>query len=260
MDGEERIYAPGTLQAKEGQPTIEQSEAERSHRENERRLATLLSNLPGMAYRCKNDRDWTMEFVSDGCEALTGYKASDLVGIGARPYNSLIHPDDRGRIWNEVQESVGKRLPFRLTYRLVAADGRERSVWEQGVGVFSGTELTALEGFITDITDRTDAEAKLQAQNERLRRIIEHTDAGYFRIGTDGCYEDVNPAWLRMHGFANREEAIGLHFSAVQVPEDVAKATEVVDALARSDSTRSGEFSRLRRDGSIGYQIGRAHV
>jgi PAS domain-containing protein len=95
-----------------------------------------------------------MEFVSDGCEALTGYKAADLVGIGARTYNSLIHPDDRDRIWNEVQESVSKRLPFRLTYRIVAADGRERSVWEQGVGVFSGTELTALEGFISRVGER----------------------------------------------------------------------------------------------------------
>ena len=70
-------------------PAAHQSETERSLRENERRLATLLSNLPGMAYRCKNDRDWTMKFVSGGCEALTGYKAIDLIGVGATTYNSL---------------------------------------------------------------------------------------------------------------------------------------------------------------------------
>src|ERR1039458_1211961 len=58
-----------------------------------------------------------------------------------------------------------------------------------------------------------DAEARLQAHHERFQRIIENTDAGYFRIGMDGSYEEVNPAWLRMYGFANREEAIGLHFS-----------------------------------------------
>src|ERR1039458_4188203 len=128
-------------------------EAEPGQRETERRLATLLSNLPGMVYRCKNDRNWTMEFVSDGCEALTGYKAIDFVGVGARAYNSLIHPDDRERIWNEVQEAVGQGTPFRLTYRIHAADGREKWVWEQGVGVSAGADQEVLEGFITDITE-----------------------------------------------------------------------------------------------------------
>ena len=194
MDGEERVYAPGTPQAREGQPTIQQSEAEQSHRENERRLATLLSNLPGMAYRCKNDRDWTMEFVSDGCEALTGYKAADLVGIGARTYNSLIHPDDRDRIWNEVQESVSKRLPFRLTYRIVAADGRERSVWEQGVGVFSGTELTALEGFITDITERKLADDTLREAEANYRSIFEGAVEGPEVGCRDG--KASGPRWI----------------------------------------------------------------
>jgi PAS domain S-box-containing protein len=98
-----------------------------------------------------------------------------------------------------------------------------------------------------------DAEARFQAQHDRFRRIVQNTDAAYFRIGMDGCYEDVNPAWLRMYGFTRREDAIGLHFSAVQVPEDVAKAESIVEALVRGESVKSGEFSRLRRDGTIGY-------
>jgi PAS domain S-box-containing protein len=109
------------------------------------------------------------------------------------------------------------------------------------------------EGFIDDITERKEAEARLQAQRERFQRIIENTEAGYYRIGMDGCYEDVNPAWLRMHGFTRREDAIGLHFSAVQTPEEVDKAGEIVEDLMRGGPVRSGVFSRLRRDGTIGY-------
>jgi PAS domain-containing protein len=53
-----------------------------------------------------------MELVSDGCEALTGYKATELVGVGARTYNSLIHPDDRNRIWHEVQVALTSGFHF----------------------------------------------------------------------------------------------------------------------------------------------------
>ena len=41
--------------------------------ESERSKSVLISNLPGMAYRCNYDKDWTMKFVSDGCIMLTGY-------------------------------------------------------------------------------------------------------------------------------------------------------------------------------------------
>ena len=62
-----------------------------------------------------------------------------------------------------------------------------------------------------------------------------------------------------MHGFTSREDAIGLHFSAVQVPEDAAKTEETVRALMRGESIKSGEFSRLCRDETIGYHSFSAH-
>jgi len=58
--------------------------AERSRLEGElgeshRTLATLMSNVPGMPYRCQNDRDRTMEFVGDFSSELTGYDPPQLI-------------------------------------------------------------------------------------------------------------------------------------------------------------------------------------
>ncbi len=50
--------------------------SEKAIYESQRRLVTLMGNLQGMAYRCKVDRDWTMEFVSNGSFQLTGYIAT----------------------------------------------------------------------------------------------------------------------------------------------------------------------------------------
>lgn len=55
---------------------------------------TLLDNLPGMAYRCKNARDWPMLFVSKGSTELSGYAPAALLG-GQPSWGDLIHPADR---------------------------------------------------------------------------------------------------------------------------------------------------------------------
>src|SRR5262245_39072709 len=57
----------------------------------------LLANLDGMVYRCRDDANWTMEFVSEGCARLTGYASEDLLLNGRISYEELTHPDDRQR-------------------------------------------------------------------------------------------------------------------------------------------------------------------
>ena len=145
--------------------------------ESERRLSILMANLPGMAYRCRNDRHWTMEFVSDGCFQLTGYPESELLENRSVAYGNLIHLDDRQAVWEQVQQALAERRRFQIEYRLKTATGDEKWIWEQGVGVFSENDkLQALEGFAADITDRKRAEEQLRLMNERLeQRVLERT-------------------------------------------------------------------------------------
>jgi len=148
------------------------NEMSRELEESQRVLTTLMANLPGMAYRCRNDKEWTMEFVSEGSLILTGYEPSDLIGNKKVSYAELVHPDDKQAVWDQVQAGLNKREPFQLEYRISTNQGDEKWVWEQGRGIFSAEgELLSLEGFITDITERKLAEERLIHLNAVLRAI-----------------------------------------------------------------------------------------
>jgi putative methionine-R-sulfoxide reductase with GAF domain len=173
-----------------------------------------LSNLPGIAYRCRNDRDWTMEFLSDGCLDLTGYWPSDLLYNRTLSYAQLILPEDRGDVWNDVQAAVSKKMAFELVYRIKTADDEVKWVWEQGRGVFSDTgELLALEGFITDVTEQKQAEEGLRRANRALRtrtacnRAVVHA-TGESRLLDEVCQAIVQVGGYRLAwvGFAGHDE------------------------------------------------------
>jgi PAS domain S-box-containing protein len=181
--------------------------ADEALRKSQRTLTTLLGNLPGMAYRCRNDRTWTMEFVSEGCERLTGYPAEDLLHNRRVSFNEITHPDDQPWIWDEVQAALQRREPFELEYRITTAGKQEKRVWEQGRGMFSPEgELQALEGLIIDVTDRRRAEEALRASERNYRQIFDAAnDAIFIQDPETGAILDVNEATCRMFGFGREE-------------------------------------------------------
>jgi PAS domain S-box-containing protein len=99
----------------------------------------------------------------------------------------------------------------------------------------------------------------LEEHEIHLRNIIKNTPAGYFRINLEGRFVEVNDAWLRIHGYDSPEEIIGKHFSVTQVEEELNIALKHVSDLLSGTAVPSGEFSHVRKDGSIGYHTFSAH-
>ncbi|HSF73998.1 MAG TPA: PAS domain S-box protein, partial [Microcoleus sp.] len=149
--------------------------AEEALRESQRALATLMSNLPGMAYRFRNDADRSMEFVSEGCYQLAGYSPEEFIGTREVSISELTHPDDRDNLWNAVQVALQENRPYQLNYRITSKNGELKWVWEQGLGVFSDSgELIALEGLITDISEqKRSEEALLRSQTELTQQKLQ---------------------------------------------------------------------------------------
>ncbi|MCF8363825.1 MAG: sigma 54-interacting transcriptional regulator [Prolixibacteraceae bacterium] len=140
--------------------------------ESERRLSTLMANLPGMAYRCLLDENWTMEFISKGCEKLTGYLPDELMNNQILAFQSLIHKEDREAVREKVNKGIEQDVPFQIKYRITTATGEEKWLWEQGSAVRNeNDEIVALEGFITDITEIKKAEQELIEKEMIVREL-----------------------------------------------------------------------------------------
>ncbi|MDH4249888.1 MAG: PAS domain S-box protein [Nitrospira sp.] len=151
----------------------ERKRIEEDLRESQRKLITLIGNLPGFVYRSKNDRAWTLEYVSEGISDLTGYTVDEYLVQHSISYNENMHPNERERVWQDIQAALEQRRPFELTYRILVKSGEIKWVWERGEGIYApdGT-LSYLEGFVTDITERKRAEHLLRQSEERYRRLI----------------------------------------------------------------------------------------
>lgn len=130
--------------------------------ESERSKTSLLSHIPGMAYRCKYDRDWTMEYISEGCKDLTGYPPSDLIENNRLSFNSIVAPEYREKLWEMWGEAIREKRDFEVEYQIIDAQGGRKWVMERGQGVYSPTdEVLAIEGIILDVSKRKASELNL---------------------------------------------------------------------------------------------------
>ncbi|MBI3547158.1 MAG: EAL domain-containing protein [Gammaproteobacteria bacterium] len=163
-------------------------------------LSTLMGNLPGMVYRCHNDKDWTVDFVSVGSYALTGYTPEDFASNRVT-YGSLIHPDDSESVWAQVQKGIQAKSAFELIYRIHTASGIEKWVWERGLGIFSDVgELLFLEGFVTDISELVRAQQEVRDSHAILENVFSSTHVMIAYMDPQFNFIRVNQAYAADDG------------------------------------------------------------
>jgi len=216
----------------------------RSHDASALSLELLLSNLPGMVYRCLNDSTWTMVFLSAGVEKMTGYPASAFIGEEAMSFASLIHPNDRAAVADDTNAAIRERRPFQLSYRITTASGKLRWVWEQGSAVFDEQgNVEALEGFIADITvlRRADMLALEQAS------LLDKARDAIFVIDMSSRITYWNKGAERLYGW-EAKEAQGQRMSDLLCDDHAAYSEAYQTALVEGEW--AGELSQRRRDGS----------
>lgn len=170
--------------------------------ENERFVSTLIVNLPGFIYRCANDKDWTMYYLSKQCKETTGYEPEELLNNSLLSYNDIILPEFQKEIWEKIQDSIKNDLPYELEYQIVKKDGNIIWVWERGRAVKdTDGNILYLEGYITDITDRKQAEEEIK----KLLTAIEQSEVSIVITDKQANIEYVNPHFTKVTGYSKEE-------------------------------------------------------
>jgi PAS domain S-box-containing protein len=214
--------------------------------ESERMLSTLVSNLPGVVYRCRNEPGWPMEYVGGDVAAVTGYEARDFLG-GDSFWGELIVEEDRETVWETVQRALDARESFEVTYRITDADGETRWLREQGQGVFENgdDEPVALEGFVTDVTDRKRRERELVEYD----RLVDAMGDPVYTTDASGIVTTFNDPAEAITGY-DADAVLGEHVSNVLAPGEVERGEAVIrDLLGSDDETATYDISVRTADG-----------
>lgn len=169
------------------------------------RFRAMMGNIPGVMFQCLNDAHWTMKYISEAVEQLTGYSATDFIDNRVRSFASVIHPDDQQRVDDEVQVSLAGERYYSMEYRIVRANDEIRWVHERGrlVDAHEGRSQY-IYGSIFDITERKHTKDELLI----LSAAVKQSPASIVITNLEGTIEYVNPRFCETTGYS-AEEAIG---------------------------------------------------
>jgi len=185
----------------------ERVQSQRALADSRERLTHLIRNLPGLVYRCKPDRDFTLEYVSDYSRQILGYEPQEFLSDGVVTAADVIHPDDLARVRDSMRRAVAEGRPIREEYRVIHRDGTERWVMERGAGI-NGADgrLEAVEGIIIDISELVQSRRELQ----RTKFAVDHGMDALYWVDRRGRIVDVNSTACRYLGY-ERDELLAKH-------------------------------------------------
>ncbi len=120
--------------------------------------------------------------------------------------------------------------------------------------------IAGLEGFIIDITSQVKAEKALENKiassknnDEFYKLMASSKKIGYFRIGKDGFYQDVNDAYIKLYKYDSKDEIIGKHYSLSRTKEDFIALKKSFERVLKGETIPFGITRRYCKDGTIGY-------
>ncbi|MFM0312188.1 ATP-binding protein [Paraburkholderia sp. RL17-383-BIF-A] len=113
---------------------------------------------------------------TDQCKSNLGLDSNALL-TEQRLFGEVVHPEDRGRLRDAMNQALAAHDHFEVDFRIGWASGAVRWILVRGVGRFlpDGT-LSSVIGFTLDITSRKEAELEQREIAASEKRAREHSE------------------------------------------------------------------------------------
>ena len=195
---------------------------------SDHRYRSLVEQVPAVSYVARWEPGSSFTYMSPQIEEILGFPAEQFI---AEPelWAERLHPDDRELVLMEEMRSFQHEIPFECEYRLIAADGTVKWIWERDTIVRDEDgRASHTEGVMVDITQR-------KLSDDRAQHYLDVAGTILLVLRTDQTVELLNRHGRELLGYEDNE-LLGRDWYDVVVPEDDREA-------------RRANFQRVLHDG-----------
>jgi len=213
-----------------------------------RRYRTLVEELPAAFYVSALAEATYVSYVSPGIVGLLGYGLGEWAR-NPRLFGEILHPLDRDDVLTAVMEAKRSGGTLDAEYRVLRADGSIIWVRDRANTVRDASgELLHLQGFLVDVTDRKDAEARYRSLAEQLP-LITYVDTPH---SVDEAASYVSPQIEEFLGYTLDEWHSNPSFFIDHLhPDDRDRVRDAQRAARASGEPLELEYRIIAKDGRI---------
>ncbi|MBE0662673.1 MAG: PAS domain-containing protein [Bacteroidales bacterium] len=247
---EELIRQEKELNKQLAREIFERKEAETALAQSREQLHSIISNQLGVTYRCNNDANWSMQFISHQIEKISGYPASDIIGNSKMSYMDIIHPDDREDVVRQVNNGISMKMPFEVIYRITHASGKTVWVQENGRGIFDKDEkLLWIDGVIIDINEKMETEKAYHESEIRFHELTDFLPQTIYELDLAGNIVFVNRAGVELFGEGVRKPDGKVSALQFFIPEDKERMVSNLRDKLQGKGKLFNEYTAICADG-----------
>ena len=241
------------LEIKVQQRTAELASANEAQRLSEEKYRAVVENAnEGILVA----QDGVIKFLNPRMVELLGWPYGEVIN---RPFVGLIHPDDRAILAERHERRLrGEELPRVYPFRIIRQDGSTGWLEINAIRIaWEGRPATLT--FVSDITERRQADEALRKSEERFRLMAEHVSDIIWIADMSLRYSYISPAVERLSGGFTVQEVMSRPVGATMTPESYDKVLKVLAEWQAAERIRRHdpdepmllELEYPRKDGSI---------
>lgn len=239
--------------------------AHKALRESEAMLANMASQVPGMLYQFKMAPDgaFSVPYSSQGVKDIFGCSPEDVCNDFSPIFNA-IHPEDRDRILQTIDDSIKHMSQWKCEYRVQIAGEPIKWVFDNSIPEKKADGSVVWSGYNVDITERRQAEEERQKGFDLLNNLASLVPGVIYqyRLYPDGrsAFPYSSPGMYDIYEVTPEEvrEDASVVFGRLH-PEDHDRVAEAIFESARTLKPFYCELRVILPEKGLGWRWSQAH-